>query len=371
MQLQHAIDSALISEYDPNVIGVDILLKRHPYPPYENDPFISVIQLLFPFIIMLSFIVTVILTAKSIVYEKETGIKESMRLMGMKTWIYWLSWYIKTLSLILPSVIFMVIAYKIKLPLPNGNYGAIIQHSDPILFALFLFLYVSSSIVFMFMCTTFFKKANSAAAGAGIIWFLSYLPFIFIQERYEEMDLFTKLIVMLINNIAMSEGMQLLGQLEGKGVGATFDNFTTGPSVDDNFAMVYVFVFLIINNFLYMLITLYVDSINPGHHGIAKPWYYPIEMFIPKRYCQVQSQSEDDMELKEVNNIETDNKKNAEDEIYLEDETAYSNRDIGVRILNLFKIFKQFGKIKAAVNNLNLNIYENQITVLLGNLIRS
>ena len=42
---------------------------------------------------VLSFIFTVIITAKSIVHEKETGVKEAMKLMGMKTWIYWLSWY--------------------------------------------------------------------------------------------------------------------------------------------------------------------------------------------------------------------------------------------------------------------------------------
>lgn len=198
-----------MAELDPTFIDdVKLQLKRHPYPPYQNDPFISVIQLLFPFIIMLSFIVTIILTAKSIVYEKETGIKESMRLMGMKSWIYWLSWYIKTFSLLLPSIIFMTIAYKIKLPLPNGTKGSIIENSDGFLFFLFIFLYGSASITFMFMCTTFFKKANSAAAGAGIIWFASYLPYIFIQIRYEEMSLFLKTIVMFVVNLCMSEGIK-------------------------------------------------------------------------------------------------------------------------------------------------------------------
>lgn len=207
--MQWAIDNALMSQLDPTWNtnnDMQVKLKRHPYPPYQNDPFVSIIQLMFPFIIMLSFIVTIILTAKSIVFEKETGIKESMRLMGMKSWIYWLSWYIKTFALLLPSIIFMTIAYKIKLPLPNGSMGSIIENSDGFLFFLFLMLYSSASITFMFMCTTFFKKANSAAAGAGIIWFASYLPYIFIQMRYEEMDLFLKTIVMLVVNLGMSEG---------------------------------------------------------------------------------------------------------------------------------------------------------------------
>ena len=86
------------------------------------------------------------MTAKQIVYEKETGIKEAMKLMGMKPWIYWLSWYLKTFILLLPSLIFMIVAYKIKMKLKSGGYASIIDKTDPWLFALFFFLYASSFI---------------------------------------------------------------------------------------------------------------------------------------------------------------------------------------------------------------------------------
>ena len=109
MSIQKTIDFALISEYTNTTTTLDSMinlqLERFPYPPYNDDNFVIVIQALFPFIIMLSFIFTVILTAKAIVYEKETGIKEAMKLMGMKMWIYWLSWYIKTFILLLPAVV--------------------------------------------------------------------------------------------------------------------------------------------------------------------------------------------------------------------------------------------------------------------------
>ena len=101
---------------------------------------------------------TVIFTAKAIVYEKETGLKEAMKLMGMKTWVYWLSWYIKTFVLLLPSLIFMIVSYKIKVNLKDGNTASIIDKTDPILFAMFMILYASSTITFTFMITGFFKK---------------------------------------------------------------------------------------------------------------------------------------------------------------------------------------------------------------------
>lgn len=165
LAIQKAIDMALISEFDHSNLTkrLDIALKRFPFPPYNDDKFVIVITALFPFIIMLSFVFTVIITAKSIVYEKETGLKEAMKLMGMKPWIYWLSWYIKTFVLLLPALVFMAVAFKVKLNVKYGGQAAIIDKTDPLLFTLFLLLYTSSSITFTFLCTTFFKKANSAA----------------------------------------------------------------------------------------------------------------------------------------------------------------------------------------------------------------
>lgn len=156
---------------------------------------------------MVSFLAMVILTAKSIVHEKETGLRESMRLMGMKTYIYWLSWYIKTFALVLPSIVVIVVVFKIKLTTMEGGDRAIVEFSDTVLFALFLLLYVSSSITFTFMCTAFFKKANNAAAGAGIVWFLSFLPCVFVTVKFQSISLFTKTAIMLIVNLAMGEGI--------------------------------------------------------------------------------------------------------------------------------------------------------------------
>lgn len=160
IQLQKAIDFALIGLTNSSVNTIDLNLKRFPYPPYNDDKFVVIIAALFPFIIVISFVFTVILTAKAIVYEKETGLKEAMKLMGMKTWVYWLSWYIKTFILLLPSLIFMIVSYKVKVNLKNGGQASIIDQTDPFLFAIFMLLYASSTITFTFLTTTFFKKVN-------------------------------------------------------------------------------------------------------------------------------------------------------------------------------------------------------------------
>nr|QNH67859.1 ATP-binding cassette transporter subfamily A member 3 X2 [Brachionus rotundiformis] len=376
ISIQKAIDFALIYQFNDSVINDELRLKRFPYPPYNDDKFIAVVQALFPFIIMLSFIFTVILTAKAIAYEKETGIKEAMKLMGMKRWTYWLSWYIKTFLLILPGLLFMIIGFKVKVNLKSGGESAIIDKTDPYLLTLFLFLYASSSITFTFLCSTFFKKANSAAAGAGIIWFFSYLPYIFISLRYEKMTMVDKVLSLFVNNLAMSEGVLLIGMFEGKGTGINFSNWNEGISVDDSFSMTIVLFVMFINNIIHIMLTYYFDSILPGDHGIAKPWNFPflkLYSFFEKKFTSSESYHsflDDNQSNKNVTKIRDVkfeiNGDNHFMPVFIEDETVYSNRKIGIKIDKISKNFRQLGTIKQAVNDLSLNIYEGQISVLLG-----
>ena len=77
--------------------------------------------------------------------------------------------------------------------------------------------------------------------------------------------------------------------------------------------------------------------------------------------------TEADIKLKNIGNGHTNDSNGAiEDKYFFEDESAYASKNIGIKIENITKIFKQLGKIKKAVNNLSLNIYEGQISVLLG-----
>jgi len=66
--------------------------------------------------------------------------------------------------------------------------------------------------------SNFIFIANSAAAGTGALWFLSYLPYAFIQPRYETMTKGAKMGASLLHNIGLAFGAQLIGMFEGKGI---------------------------------------------------------------------------------------------------------------------------------------------------------
>lgn len=177
------------------------------------------------------------------------------------------------------------------------------------------------------------------------------MPNIFISLRYEQFSIVDKILFGFVNNLAMSMGIQLVGIFEGLGTGINFSNFAEGISYEDSFSMAHVMVILFINNFLHIFLVYYFDNVLPGDHGIAKPWHFIFSCFYEKKSKET---------------ISNNNELNAQD--FFEDESIiYSGRKIGIKIMNLYKVFKQSTETeKTAVKNLNLNIYEGQITVLLG-----
>jgi len=82
-----------IERNDPNA---QITLLSAPFPATfkSEDDFATIISSVLPFLILLIFIPPVYNTIYLIVREKESRIKESMRMMGMRDTSYWLSWYV-------------------------------------------------------------------------------------------------------------------------------------------------------------------------------------------------------------------------------------------------------------------------------------
>ena len=67
-----------------------------------------------------------------------------------------------------------------------------------------------------FFCSRL-TSANVAAAAGGFIYFLSYLPYLFLWPRYDLLSHAQKVSACLISNVAMAMGSQLIGMFEGKG----------------------------------------------------------------------------------------------------------------------------------------------------------
>uniref|UniRef100_K1QVF6 ATP-binding cassette sub-family A member 3 n=1 Tax=Magallana gigas TaxID=29159 RepID=K1QVF6_MAGGI len=274
LAFQYAVDLAVIKHFNSSaaVDLFDLFLKKMPYPPYTKDNLTTILQMYLPFFLILGFILSALQTTKAIVYEKEKKLKESMKLMGLNSSIYWASWLVK-------SSIYLVISsavYCILFSIEVSDKGKVLAKTDPSLFFVFLICYSISIICFCFMVSTFFNKANSAAFASGIGYFCTYVPYFFLQSRYETMARSEKLGICILNNMGMAFGINTIGLYEGTGYGAQWNNFAKPATVDDNFSLLDSMLMLLGSSGVYLVITWYVDGVFPGEYGVPLPWYFPL-----------------------------------------------------------------------------------------------
>lgn len=199
-------------------------------------------------------------------------------------------------------------------------------------------------IIFIFSS----RLANTAATLAGLIWFLLYFPYMFTNDTYEKLNLMQKIFICLGSNSAIAYAFNLIIQFEGSGEGLQWNNIWKTTSPDDDFVVGHIMLMLIFDTILYLFIALYVEGIYPGKYGVPEKWYFP---FTASYWCGTPRYSavEDIQESVQTN-----------PDIY---EREPSNIPIGVQIKHLRKMYRNK---KVAVRDLCLNMYEGQITVLLG-----
>ncbi|XP_053672343.1 phospholipid-transporting ATPase ABCA3-like [Anopheles nili] len=343
LSMQAAVSRAFIRRQEPWINLPNVYLRRYPYPPYYEDLVLVAMERLLPMIILISFFYTCINTVKYITIEKEKQLKEAMKIMGLPNWLHWTAWFVRCLVLLLITISLLV--FLMSANLTSNTDLSVIEYADWSVLWFFFLTYILVTICFCFMMSVFFNKANTAAGIAGLMWFLFAIPFQIAVPNYDEMAMGTKLVSSLLSNTAMSFGIMNIIRLEGSQDGLQWSNLFSSPSMGDDFSVGLVMVMFVIDALLYLAIALYIEQVMPGEFGVAKPWNFLFTRDFWKR-----NRIEDGWTG--AQKVDTSG--------YFEQEPNIDRA--GVRIVNLRKVY---GK-KVAVDGLNLNMFDGQITVLLG-----
>jgi ATP-binding cassette, subfamily A (ABC1), member 3 len=266
--------------------------------------------------------------------------------LPLDSWLHWTAWFVKCFIYMFVTVTLMVILLKTQW-YGSDNPNSVFTHSSATCLWFFLLIYSITTIMFCFMLSVFFSKANTAAAIAGLVWFLIYSPYTFIQQRFETISLAAKISLSLFSNTAMGLGFNVVIRYEGTQEGLQWHNIFKPVTVDDHFHLGYVLIMLVIDAILYLLIALYVEKIFPGDYGVAEKWYFP---FTSEFWFN---------NTDNIGSTIASSQNNTDDDNF---EMEPKNRVAGVKVKALRKVFDD----KVAVEGLNLNMYEDQITVLLG-----
>ncbi|CAL8072882.1 unnamed protein product [Orchesella dallaii] len=347
--LQSKIDIAIAkAAVGPDAVdGIDMKLSRYPYPEYIDDVFVIALQSQLPLFLVLSFIYPIINISKSIVHEKERRLKESMKMMGLPNWLHYSAWFTKSFIFLVISTILMTIFYKVKW---YGDGLAVLTYADGALLFLFLLSYLFSVITLGFLVSSFFSTANSASTASGVLFFLTYFPYFFLQPRYDQLSKSTKVGMSIFSNTGMAFGCQIITMFEGTGAGIQWSTIAEGASPDDNLALLDVILMLFFDGIIYLLLAIYIEAVFPGDFGVPLPWYFP---FTKWYWC-----GSGRADSGEIIGPPIDDHRKKYGHLFEKE----PNSRAGIKISGLTKIFGD----KIAVNNLHLNFYENQITALLG-----
>lgn len=180
-------------------------------------------------------------------------------------------------------------------------------------------------MAFSFMVSAIFSEASSASAVAGIVWFVMYFPYLFTFHYEENMWKYTGCV---FTNTAMAFGFEKILRLEMCGDGLQWSNLFSDK--DEQLTAGSTIFFLIGQALIYSLIALIVEKKKTRNFRVSK--------------------------------ISTSDEPSVSgDPLNFEDEPQL--QQIGVQVMNLGKTFGE----KVACKTLTMNMYENQITVLLGN----
>lgn len=167
MAIQNAIANAFIKKLNSSNSLPDILVKRFPYPQYKEQIQLHLLQFIAPLLMLLSFNYSFSNTVRYVSIEKEKQLKEAMKIMGLPSWLHWLSWFTRTMVMLTISVSLIIVL--LKLPWFHSQ-TAVFPNSNSFLLGLFFVTYCICLTSFSFLLSVFFSKAKSAVTAATIAW---------------------------------------------------------------------------------------------------------------------------------------------------------------------------------------------------------
>ncbi|XP_038573464.1 retinal-specific phospholipid-transporting ATPase ABCA4-like [Micropterus salmoides] len=402
--LQDMIEHGIIKLHTGNDWPLGVYVQQMPYPCYVDDLFMITLNRCFPLFMVLAWIYSVSMTVKGIVLEKELRLKETLKAMGVDNGVIWYTCFID-------SFIMMTTSTALLTSIIMG--GKVLNYSNPILVFFFLLTFTVATIMQCFLMSVFFNKANLAAACSGIIYFTLYLPHILCFAWQDRITRNMKLAASLLSPVAFGFGTEYLSRYEEQGLGLQWDNIQTSPLEKDTYSFLTSILMMVFDAVLYAILAWYLDNVFPGQYGIGRPFYFPFqpsywqnpapshtEMADPdaekpeqdnvakdaesqgtpethtcngsadRKACKHQSKREQLERERELlrRQGETPNQEEECQESGMEGQMFFENDPLGlvmgVQIKDLVKVFDR--STRPAVNCLNINFYESQITSFLG-----
>lgn len=237
-----------------------------PTAEYEQNVFFMHVGYLLGLILVMAFLYPTSRLIQSLVEERETRMKETLLILGVRPWAHTTSWILTT-----------VVTFLFITALMSVLLGHVLLHQSFMMIWFWMGLFSMSAMSFCFFLASFFSKAKLAAVVGPMALFASLLPrFIFFgTNRYEAIT--AKYAASILPGVALAFGADIIGDYE-YGEQAVVDSMWAG-----SYSFGTSLCFLMFDTVFYMVLAWYTEQVIPREYGAApKPWYFPFVWCFPK-----------------------------------------------------------------------------------------
>jgi len=331
--LQVLVDRALIKTYtEPSSYKeyniTSKYMDRDGYKiTYNNDMLLNYLSLFMLFY----FVPCVCSLLNQLVIEKESKIKESLVIIGLKRSSFWVSWAITYGTIIIISSILVSIAMTCSKLFMYIDWSILI--STMLLFGI-------SCCCISFILSTFIEKSKTANT-VGVMIIVGFFVMYFIYRAVDKMPTAKWICIYTLSPVSFLSLFKYFASIEGQGLKYNFFNMLSNHSTRSCF---FGLVFTLI---LYFLLAVYLDNVLPQGNNFHKKWHFIITDFFHKKNERIISKSTE----------KTDNP-------FIEKDPEGLQKAVEVK--GIIKNFKVKGENIEILKNVNFNGYYNEIFCILG-----
>ncbi|XP_077472726.1 uncharacterized protein abca12 [Stigmatopora argus] len=358
--LQENIDRAIIEMQVGKVTDIAVQLQPFPYPCHLRDRYLEAISLVFPLMLMLAWILFVADFVKKLVHERELGLHQYMKMMGVNPFSHFIAWLLECAAYLIVTIIIMTLILK---------HGGILSHSNGFLLFLYLSDYGLTILAFSYMISSFFDKTYIAGLSGSLFYMICFFPYIVVLAVESSLNIYQKSALSLFSPCCFSYASQYISLYESMEEGIQWSNSYSSPLAGDTSSFGWLCWMMLIDSIIYFTIGMYIRMVFPGKYGIPAPWYFPFtasfwaDLFDCSRKSQKGGKG-----LLFTNTMNTNlpvfsgSKGKGQSKLFSQTGEDFSHLPVGVALQGLTKIYDD----RVGIKNLNVSFYEGHVTSLLG-----
>ncbi|XP_061548446.1 glucosylceramide transporter ABCA12 [Phycodurus eques] len=357
--LQENIERAVIEMQTGRVTETAVQLQPFPYPCYLRDRYMEAITLVFPLMLMLAWVLFVADFVKKLVHERELGLHEYMKMMGVNPLSHFLAWFLECAAHLIVTIIVLTLILK---------HGGILSHSNGFLLFLYLCDYSLSIMAFSYMMSSFFDKTYIAGLSSSLLYIICFFPYIVVMAVETSLNFFQKSALSLFSPCCFSYATQYISLYESRGEGIQWKNSYSSPRAGDTSSFGWLCWMMLIDSLIYFTVGAYIRMVFPGKYGIPAPWYFPFTASFWANLCCCIKSLKGGKGLLFTNTMNlnlpvfSNDKGKGHSQLFSQTGEDFSHLPVGVALHGLTKIYGD----RVAIQNLNVSFYEGHVTSLLG-----